>query len=226
MKSRFAAAAVLFLAAMAISAVAQDLTIDNFTTGNSPSIPYKSGTHESIQTGSMLGGSREASLFICDTKKKGDCALRNPYNQFSSYGFLPANGGQPASMVQTGGYFAGPRIDLFYGLQTPLNANFTPYQKIRVNFSGLTQPLNFNIQPHTGGPYAQGGCNLPAYGGSFSVELPLSLFVQTPGFSFADVTYMDVIFQSGSVLGGVSFGITSIELTNTTAGGVVIDCHY
>jgi hypothetical protein len=48
----------------------------------------------------------------------------------------------------------------------------------------------------------------------------------TDGFSFADVTWMDVIFQDGSVLGAVSFGITSIELTNTTAQGVVIDCHY
>jgi len=60
----------------------------------------------------------------------------------------------------------------------------------------------------------------------FSVELPLNQFIQTPGFSFADVTLMDVIFQSSSAIGSVSFGITSIELSNTTAGGVVIDCHY
>lgn len=227
MKSRFAALAVLFLAAVAASAFAQDLTIDDFSTGNYQSGGYKSGiTHTSIQTGSMIGGSRDTNMSVCDTTKKGDCALSNPYSQASSYGFLPAKGGQPASMVQTGGYFAGPRIDLYYGLQTPLNADFTPYQKIRVSFTGLSQPLNFNIQPHTGGPYAQGGCNIPAYEGAFSVELPLNLFIQTQGFSFADVTYMDVIFQDGSTIGGVSFGITSIVLTNTTAGGVVIDCHY
>jgi len=129
-------------------------------------------------------------------------------------------------MVQTAGYFVGPRIDMYYGNQSPMHADFSGYQKIRVNFTGLTQTLNFNIQPHTGGPYAQGGCNIPAYGGSFSVELPLNQFIQTQGFSFADVTNMDVIFQDGSVLGGVSFGTTSIELSNTTKGGIVIDYHY
>lgn len=225
MKFRCAISVALFLAALTASAVAQDLTIDDFTTGNYQSPGYKSGlTHESIQTGSMMGGSRDTNMSICGNKK--NCAAANPYKQASSYGFLPANGGQLAAMVQTGGYFSVPRIDMGYGYQTPLNADFTGYQKIRVNFNGLTQPLNFNIQPHTGGPYAQGGCNIPAYAGTFSVELPLNLFIQTQGFSFADVTSMDVIFQSASAIGSVSFGITSIELSNTTKGGLVIDCHY
>lgn len=225
MKSRIAASAVLFLIAMSTTVLAQDLTIDDFSTGHYQSPGYKSGAkHRSVQTGSMMGGSRDTNFFVCTNP--ADCAGRNPYNQASSYGFLPANGGQPAAMVQTGGYFVGPRIDMGYGYQTPLNADFTGYQKIRVNFSGLSQPLNFNIQPHTGGPYAQGGCNIPAYAGSFAVELPLDKFIQTQGFSFADVTYMDVIFQDGSVIGSVSFGITSIELSNTTKSGIVIDCHY
>jgi hypothetical protein len=210
---------------MSTTVWAQDLTIDDFTTGHYQSPGYKSGAkHRSIQTGSMMGGSRDTNFFVCTNPT--DCAARNPYNQASSYGFLPANGGQPAAMVQTGGYFVGPRIDMGYGYQTPLHADFTGYQKIRVNFSGLSQPLNFNIQPHTGGPYAQGGCNIAPYAGSFAVELPLDKFVQTQGFSFADVTYMDVIFQDGSVIGSVSFGITSIELSNTTKSGIVIDCHY
>jgi hypothetical protein len=221
---RFAAAIVLFLAALAGCAVAQDLTIDDFTTGAYSSPPFKAGAkHESIQTGSMMGGSRDTNMYVC---APAACATQNPYNQPSSYGFFPETATRAAAMVQTGGYFAGPRIDLYYGLQTPLHADFRGYQKIRVNFSGLTQPLNFNIQPHTGGPYAQGGCNVPAIPGAFSLELPLNLFVQTKGFSFADVTYMDVIFQDGSAIGGVSFGITSIELSNTTKLGTVIDCHY
>ena len=174
----------------------------------------------------MLGGNRTTNMMICDTTKKGNCAAVNPYNQNSTYGFVPARGGQPAAMVQTAGYFAAPRIDLYYGFQTPLNADFSGYQKIRVNFNGLSQPLNFNIQLHTGGPYAQGGCNLGPYAGSFSVELPLANFVVTPGFSFSDITYFDVIFQDGSAIGNVGFGVTSIELSNATKGGVVIDCHY
>jgi hypothetical protein len=75
---------------------------------------------------------------------------------------------------------------MWYGGQNPMNADFSGYQKIRVSFNGLTQPLNFNIQLHTGGPYAQGGCNIPPYAGAFNVELPLSLFTQTQGFSFAN----------------------------------------
>jgi len=218
--------ALSFVLGAAQFTLAQDKPIDKFSTGNQQPALVKAGSQERIQSGDMLGGWRDTVMSLCDTTKKGDCALRNPYNQTSSFGFLPARGGQPPAMVQTGGYFAVPRIDMLYGLQSTMHENFSGYQKIRVNFSGLTQELNFNIQPHTGGPYAQGGCNIAPYGGAFSVELPLNKFVVTDGFSFADVTWMDVIFQDGSVLGGVSFGITSIELTNTTAQGVVIDCHY
>jgi len=225
MKSRCAAAVVLFLAAVTASAVAQDQTIDDFTTGNYQSPEYKSGAkHGSVQAGSMLGGSRDTNMFICGNKK--DCASRDPYNQASSYGFLPANGGQPAAMVESVGYFVGPRIDMGYGFQSPMDVDFSGYQKIRVNFNGLNQALNFNIQLFTGTAYAQGGCNIPAYGGVFSAELPLSLFVQNQGFDFHHVNLMDVIFQNGSAIGGGSFGITSLQLSNTTAGGVVIDCHY
>jgi hypothetical protein len=129
-------------------------------------------------------------------------------------------------MVQTGGYFAGPRIDMGYGFHNPMDVDFSVYQKIRINFNGLSQPLNFNIQLFTGTSYAQGGCNMPAYPGQFSAELPLSLFIQTQGFDFHHVNLINVIFQNGSTIGNVGFGITSLELSNTTKGGVVIDCHY
>lgn len=227
MKSRIVASVALFLAAVAASAVAQDLTIDDFTTGHYQSPGYKAGlVNRNIQAGSMMGGSRDTVMSICDPKKKGDCAAMNPYKQASSYGFLPANGVQPTAMVQTGGYFATPRIDMRYGFQTPMNVDFSGYQKIRVNFNGLSQELNFNVLLYSGGPYAIGGCNIPAYAGTFSVELPLSLFQLTQGFTFTGVTDVDVIFQDGSAIGSESFGITSIELSNTTRGGVVIDCHY
>jgi hypothetical protein len=67
---------------------------------------------------------------------------------------------------------------------------------------------------------------MPAYAGDFSAELLLNKFIQNPGFSFADVTTMNVIFQSSSAIGGVSFAITSFELSNKTKSGTVIDCHY
>ena len=205
---------------------AQDLTIDDFTTGAYTSGSYKSGTNESIESGSMLGGSRDTYFFICDTKKKGDCAARNPYDQPSAYGFFPATGSRAAAMVQTAGYQVGPRIDMLYGEQSPMAVDFSGYQKIRISFQSLSQGLNFNIQLFTGTSWAQGGCNIPTYPSPFSVELPLNLFVVTKGFDFTQVKLMDVIFQTDSGIGSVDFGATSIVLTNTTAGGEVIDCHY
>jgi hypothetical protein len=208
-------------------AFAQDFTVDDFKTGHYQSPGFKTGlAHSSIQTGSMMGGSRDTNMSVCDTTKQGNCAKANPYNQASSYGFLAARGGQAAAMVQTGGYFAAPRIDMGYGYQTPMDQDFSSYQKIRIEFNGLSQPLNFNIQLFTGAAYAQGGCNIPAYAGPFSAELPLKLFVQTQGFDFHHVNEINVIFQNGSVIGDVGFGVTSIELSNTTKGGVVVDCHY
>jgi hypothetical protein len=205
---------------------AQDQPIDSFTTGYLKPVLVKSGSNQSILSGNMMGGTRQTTMFVCDTKKKGDCASRNPYGQSSSYGFLPENAGQPAAMIQTGGYLAPPRIDMGYGYQNPMNWDFSGYQKIRVNFTGLSQTLNFNILLYSGAPYAIGGCNIPAYAGTFSVELPLNLFQQGKDFTLTDVTNIDVIFQDGSVIGNVGFGITSIELSNTSAGGVVVDCHY
>lgn len=206
---------------------AQDKTIDDFTTGTYQSKPLTKGTaNRSTQSGTMLGGSRDTYMGICDPTKKGDCAANNPYNQSSSYGFFQAKGSRVASMVQTAGYLAKPRIDMEYGFQNPMNVDFTGYQKIRLNFQGLSQPLNFNILLYSGGPYAIGGCNLAPYAGTFSIELPLSLFQQTPGFDLAHVSNIDFIFQDGSVIGNVGFGVTSIELSNTTASGIVINCHY
>jgi hypothetical protein len=227
MKSRSVVSLLVCLTAMVFGAVAQDKTIDDFTTGAYQSPSYKNGSHQSIQAGSMIGGSRVTGMSICDTTVKGQCAAFNPYSQASSYGFFPAKGSRVASMVQTAGYYAPPRIDMGYGFQAAMDENFGAYQKIRINFSGLSQPLNFNILLFTGTAHAQGGCNMPAYPGSFSAELPLSLFiVQSQTFDFAHVTAADVIFQSGSTIGNVSFGVTSIELTNTTKSGIVIDCHY
>jgi hypothetical protein len=64
-KSRIVASVVLFLAAVAASAVAQDLTIDDFTTGHYQSPGYKSGlVNRNIQAGSMMGGSRDTVMDV------------------------------------------------------------------------------------------------------------------------------------------------------------------
>lgn len=226
MRIKSISALFVFAVATVLSAAAQDLTIDNFTAGNyqSPNF-YYGASHDSIQYGSMMGGSRDTNMNVCPTNSRCASAY-NAWNQPSSYAFMPATTTEPAAMVQTAGYFTAPRIDMAYGFHGTMNESFTPYQKIRVNFKGLTQPLNFNIQLFTGGYWAQGGCNIAAYPADFAIELPLDKFIQTKGFSFTDVTYMNFIFQDGSAVGGVDFAITSIELTNTTKPGNTISCHY
>jgi hypothetical protein len=218
------------LAAATLPAFAQttvDRTIDDFTTGRYQSPAFFSGSsHDNVQYGKMMGGSRDTNMYICPTTTP--CPTYNPYNQPSSYSFSAGSGAtyKPA-FVQTAGFEVGPRIDMGYGYHgTSMNEDFTPYQKIRVNFKGLTQTLNFNIQLFTTYWWAQGGCNIPAYAGEFAIELPINKFITTSGFNISDVTAMDFIFQDGSYIAGVDFAITSIELTNTTKPGNTISCHY
>jgi hypothetical protein len=226
MRIQFIAPLFALLAAATASAFAQDPNIlDDFTTGHYQSPGYYYGpTHDSVQYGKMIGGSRDTNMNVCPTNAK--CPTYNPYNQPSSYGFFPATATEPAAMVQTAGFYAAPRIDMAYGFHGVMHENFGAYDKIRVNFKGLSQTLNFNIQLFTGTSWAQGGCNIPTYPAEFAIELPLDKFVTTKGFTFSDVTYMNLIFQDGSAIGGVGFAITSVELTNTTKPGNTISCHY
>ena len=214
----------VLLATGATAAVAQDLTIDDFSTGNYQSPDYYYGaTHGSTQYGAMMGGSRDTNLNVCPGTTT--CPTYNPYHQPSSYSFVPATATTKAAMAQSAGFYVGPRIDMGYGGHAYLNENFTPYQVIRLNFTGLSQALNFNVQLFTGSSWAQGGCNLASDSGPFSIELPLNKFIVTKGFTLSSVNYLNFIFQNGSVIGDVGFGITSIELSNTNKPGA-ISCHY
>jgi hypothetical protein len=208
----------------ALAAVAQDLPIDDFSTGNyqSPDF-YYGATHDSIQYGAMMGGSRDTNLNVCPGNTP--CPTYNPYHQPSSYSFVPATATTHSTMVQSSGFYVGPRIDMGYGYHAYMNENFTPYKLIRLNFTGLSQALNFNVQLFTGTSWAQGGCNLAPYSGPFSIELPLSKFIATKGFTLSSVNLVDFIFQNGSVIGSVGFGITSIELSNAPKTGA-LSCQY
>jgi hypothetical protein len=208
----------------AAAATAQNLLIDDFTTGLlSPQVYTSGATNRNLQTGHMMGGTRDTNMNVC---APAYCSTQNPYAQPSSIAFLAKTATQPAAMVQTAGYFSGPRIDMGYGYQNHIDEYFAGYQKIRLSFQALTEPLNFNILLYTGGYYAQGGCNINPYSLPFTVELPLNKFVVNKGFDFAHVTAIDFIFQTASAIGGTSFAITSIQLANDTATGPVVSCHF
>jgi len=206
---------------------AQDLNIDDFKAGAYQSPQFRNGAaHPSTQTGpvaNIIGGTRSSNMNVCATTP---CPVENPFNQLSSYQFRPGTNGGPSAFIHKGGYYVGPRVDMGYGSGAPMQANFSSYKNgwIRLNFKGLTENLNFNIQLFTGTTYAQGGCNIIAYPGDFSVEVPFAYFIDN-GIDYANINTMNFIFQSSSPLGAVSFLITSIEVSNTAKSGA-ISCHY
>jgi hypothetical protein len=103
----------------------------------------------------------------------------------------------PSSLLWTVGYGAIARIDLYYGSQTaPLNLDLTSCDRLRVNFSRLIGPLNFNIavvQGNNGNIGADCGINLGAPGfnadvTAFTVDFPLSNFGRTLEVRFNGAT--------------------------------------
>jgi hypothetical protein len=202
---------------------AQDLTIDDFTTGKSPILHFNSGSHNgTTQAGDpshLIGGTRSTNFNVS----------ANPLQQISTFQFRPDVKNHLSAFIHNASFYAGPRVDMGYGSGAPMHADFSSYRSdphglIRVNFLGLTENLNFNIQLYTGTTWAQGGCNISAYPGAFSVELPLDKF-DDKGINYADVNYINVIFQSSSPIGAIEFAVTSVEVSKTPKPGAV-DCHF
>jgi hypothetical protein len=92
---------------------------------------------------------------------------------------------------------------------TPLRANLSQYDFIRIHFKGISTGLNFNVEAFTGTAYSQWGCNLSATLYPTAVDVPFkngqgaSKPSMLDGFMF--------IFQGGGIVGN-NFGVTKIEL--------------
>jgi hypothetical protein len=202
--------------------------IDDFSQGRYESPGFQSGTTSTITTSQsgdarlILGGTRTETLFLCTSPES--CDTFNPFGQYSSYAIGPYLGG--SQLVQTTGYMEGLRLELGYGGGARMSAELGAFSRIRVNFSGLTETLNFNVLAYTGTRYGQNACNIPPHAGAFSVEFPFSGFTHPGGaIDFNNIGYLDFIFQSGSAVGGVSFGVTSIEVSDTAYGNAV-QCNF
>jgi len=213
------------LTALALSALAAGAPalaenrqlIDDFSTGHVPAKPIKKGHTSSSQTGSMVGGARNTTLTLCDTS----CNTANPYTQMAAYSYVPnkAKAGENA-FVQSAGIETWPRIEQSYG---PMHMNFSAYDRVRLNFVGLSASLNFNLLMFTEGGHGQNACNLPALNQPFSVELPYSGFaMENGGFVASDITDLAFVYQSGSTIGSVEFGIRSIEVSDTPQAGAIV----
>jgi len=215
--------ALSFMLGAAHTTFAQDLTIDDFTTGKSAILKYKSGSlNGTTQTGDpshLIGGTRSTNFNISS----------NPLQQISTFQFRPDVRNNQSAFIHNAAFDVATRVDMGYGAGAPMHADFSPYSSdsnglIRVNFQGLTESLNFNILLFTGTTWAQGGCNIPPLAAAFSVELPLNKFVNN-GINFADITAIDAIFQASGPIGAVDFAVSSIEVSKTPKPGAVI-CHF
>jgi hypothetical protein len=220
----FAAVAALAAAAPAFAA---DLTVDDFTTGPYRSPQFKSGwdIHAPEQSGAMLGNYRDTYLLFCDPNLKGDCASRNPYNVTVSYLIGPTKDKTRSAFMQNAGYETPPRLEIHYGegpggMSKDLSGG--PDRRLRFTFESLSQPLNFNVLLYTGSGRGIDGCNVMEINHSFVLELPLSEFsMANGGFDPSQITFMDVIFQSSSVIGSVEFGLSKIEVVDEAMGGAI-----
>jgi hypothetical protein len=206
----------MILAVAAILAVPQQafsqLVLDNFSTGSYEK-SLKAGSDTNVQSGGMIGGNRATTFFMCPP---GPCGLDNQFDQAASFQIRPKTKIAPAALVFSAGYKVSPRLDVYYGSPTALSLNLSAYDRLRVNFDGANQGMNYNILVFTNGLYSQTGCNLspPFYGAPYSVDFPFADFTPgqgTPGADFSNITLIDFIDQSEGAFYAANWAITSFE---------------
>jgi len=201
--------AAVAMALMPQTMQAQNLIIDNFATGGGK-VAATTGVQTVTQTGTgIYGGFRQITL----TVQNGLGVSTDPYQQPVQAQVRPSNSASdPSALLWSVGYGATSRIDLYYsGSSTTenLNLNLTGYDRLRVDFSGLTGPLNFNIAvTDINGIGGICGLNLGPSGynsdaAKLTVDFPLSLFsVTTSGgtIDWSNIDLIDIIFQGASNL--------------------------
>jgi len=204
---------------MARVAAAQNLTLDDFSSG-----PYKKrlagGQDVATQAGTMIGGDRLTVFSVCQAKP---CGLQNPFGQAGAFQIRAKTKFAPPALIYSAGYKVFPRLDVEYGANTPLQLDLSRYDRLRITFDGSDLVVNFNIVVFTPSGYRQTGCNLDPSLVPVSIDFPLADFQGKADFS--NVSAIDVIFQSGSAVGANDWAVTSFEaiaIGEPSAGRV---CH-
>jgi hypothetical protein len=210
-KFMLSAVVFLLLAVYRPAMTQAQLTIDDFTVGPH-NVTFFSGIDENFQPSdgspSLLSPGR-LTRFIVDP-------AGNPLNQ-------------PATLDIGGGFFivdTGARVfhrlEVFYGIDenlnpVPLNLNLSSFSKFRVHFDTLDQTLNFNLQVLAGNNPELTQCGVNQDGNPsgipFFVEFDFACFVPSmgPPLDFSDIDFIDLIFQTGNVIGGHDYAITLVE---------------
>ena len=199
--------------------------IDDFTTGTAQMDLRVTGTgvDSNTQAGSMIGGLRHVNFFT----------YQNPFLQ---QGETKVEKGGPLTV--SNGVREFFRLEVFWGIDAtnkivPLRYLPSGCDRFRVTFDSNSGVVNFNVQVDTPVALFQDGINLPAgaaTGLPFCVDFPFSNFVSnTPGakpnFAVEDISYMDMILQSGPVIGANNFAITRVETIDSSTA-TIAPCAY
>jgi len=202
------------------------LLFDDFSTGLYQKT-LKSGSDTNFQSGAMIGGSRETTFIACVSP----CSKYNPFNQPSSFQVRAQTKITPSALIFNEGYKSQADLGVGYGFSTPLSLNLaSAYDRLRVNFDGANETVNFNIIVwSTGGTlYSQIGCNLLGSGTPFSVDFPFVDFTPgggTPGASFSDITNMELeLSVAQGSMGGATYAVTSFQAMPIGAPKADITC--
>ncbi|MGA8438349.1 MAG: hypothetical protein WB762_14355 [Candidatus Sulfotelmatobacter sp.] len=232
-QNRVSALLKVALAASVVIAIAQfavaQLVLDDFSTGAYQKT-LTSGADTNIQYGSMVGDSRETTLNMCPPAQCNAHGLA--FNQPTSFQIKGKTKSAPAALVYSSGYKTDGYLGVFYGKSTPLNLDLaSSYDRIRLNFDGADEFVNFDIVVYTNGLYSASGCNLAdrTYGKPFSVDFPFTDFTPgngVAGADFRDLTQIALLFaDSEGPHGGEDFAVTSVEAIPTGAPKADITCH-
>ena len=217
--TKYTAVTVVMLLSVALPRAAHSqLVLDDFSTGPY-SVRQSSGQDTNTQTGTMVGGERETVFFVCPP---GPCGASNPFDQEAGFQIRP---GSPSALIYSAGYKTGPRVDVQYGTNTPLQLNLGSYDRFRVNFDGTDLFVNFNILVFTPSGWLQSGCNLAASTNSVSIDFPFADFLGPGTLDFTNINAIDFIFQTSSAIGANDFAVTSFEAIPNAAPAAQITCH-
>jgi hypothetical protein len=221
----------LAITAMLHGIAGAQLLIDDFSSGPyKKTLPTKTAvTDISVQKGKMLGGVRETQYLVCHQVPCN--TAENEFGQTAGFQIRPSkNADVPSALIFSAGYKTFPRLDVFYGVNgdiVPLHLNLTPYDRLRVSFDGLNSVVNFNLQLYSPTGNGQLGCNLSSPSSlPFTVDFPLANFASPETIELSDITYMNMISQSGGVgdLGTMALAITRFEAVPATTPPASFTC--
>ena len=190
-------------------------TIDDFTTGPT-SIVFNGAT----QTGTLSKTTYEEGSTILGGVRSTYMTLDltgNPYGQNAQLRVKGKTALAPAALVVSQGFQSDVLVEIEYGSDLgsngkALNANFTPYDRFRVHFLGVSSGLNFGIEASTGTGLTLWACNFSQAATAFTADFPLANGASANGgANLASVGGLLFQFQGAGVLGN-DFGVSLIEM--------------